>query len=30
VEDLAVLERLVGLVLPPPPLVDRCEAYTTP
>jgi hypothetical protein len=30
VEDLAVLERLVNLVLPPPPLGDRCEAYTAP
>lgn len=29
-EDLAVLERLVNLVLPPPPLLDSCEAYTTP
>jgi hypothetical protein len=30
VEDLAVLDRLVGLVQPPPAGVDRCDAYTTP
>jgi hypothetical protein len=30
VEDLAVLQRLVNLVLPPPVTLDRCDAYLSP